>query len=64
VGNDQNPLQRQRYYRVQRGDSMAKIADKIDAKLQLLLSWNGISDDELIFPGQQIRIAAPEPGQD
>lgn len=46
-------------YRVRRGDSMASIARSFSTELTDLLRWNGLSRNDLIFPGQQIYISAP-----
>ncbi|MCG8414215.1 MAG: LysM peptidoglycan-binding domain-containing protein, partial [Pseudomonadales bacterium] len=48
-----------RTYRVRRGDSMASIARSFSTELSDLLRWNGLSRNDLIFPGQQIVISAP-----
>lgn len=48
-------------YLVRSGDSMAKIAARFDAKLEDLLLWNSISPNDVIYPGQQIRVLLPEP---
>ncbi len=44
------------YYRVRSGDSMAKIAERFAMGLDELLILNSISSNDLIHPGQSIRI--------
>lgn len=46
-------------YRVRRGDTMAGIAERYSAELEDLLRWNDLGTNDLIFPGQQIQVAAP-----
>lgn len=43
-------------YRVRRGDSMHVIANRFRIDLNELLNWNEMSPQDLIFPGQLIRI--------
>ena len=42
-------------YLVRSGDSMARIAKQFNLDLQDLLRWNGISINQLIYPGQTIQ---------
>ena len=49
-------------YLVRRGDSMAKIASRFNANLSDLLSWNNIASTERIYPGQLVKIQAPQNG--
>lgn len=51
-------------YIVRRGDSMDAIARRLGIDLQELLLWNGLSIDELIFPGQQLRLTAETRGNE
>jgi membrane-bound lytic murein transglycosylase D len=51
-----------KYYRVRPGDSMARIASRFSTDLEELLGWNAMSINDLIFPGQQIRVIPPESG--
>ena len=44
------------FYSVRRGDSMDAIARRFNIDLQELLLWNGLSIDELIFPGQELKV--------
>ncbi len=46
-------------YRVRRGDSMTAIASKFATDLEQLLQWNDLSGNELIHPGQLIRVSPP-----
>ncbi len=47
-------------YRVRRGDSMHEIANRFRIDLNDLLNWNEMNPQDLIFPGQFIRIIPPE----
>ena len=49
-----------RDYRVQSGDSMIGIAKRFSIDLIKLLNWNNLMPNDLIFPGQLIRIIPPE----
>tara|TARA_B100001245_G_scaffold17783_1_gene11739 strand:+ start:718 stop:2328 length:1611 start_codon:yes stop_codon:yes gene_type:complete len=44
------------YYHVRTGDSMTSIAEQFNAELDKLLKWNAITSNDVIFPGQQIKI--------
>jgi len=44
------------FYVVQRRDNMDAIARRFGIDLQKLLLWNGLAIDELIFPGQELRV--------
>lgn len=52
----------QSIYQVRRGDSLARIANRFQVKLEDLLIWNNMRINELIHPGQEIAIIAPESG--
>lgn len=43
-------------YSVASGDSLSVIADRFDIGLEDLLTWNGLHDREVIYPGQQLAI--------
>lgn len=43
-------------YIVKRGDSMNAIARRFGIDLQMLLLWNELHADELIFPGQELQV--------
>ena len=47
-------------YRVRRGDSMHGIANKFSIAISDLLNWNDMDSNDLIFPGQLIRITPLE----
>lgn len=49
-------------YQVQYGDSMHKIANKFGINLSDLLSWNKMNANQLIFPGQLIKIIPSQNG--
>lgn len=44
------------YYRIRRGDSLWKISQDYDVSVNDLASWNGISPDSRLYPGQQLKI--------
>lgn len=47
-------------YRIRPGDTLSRIAARYDITLEDVLSWNSISDaDQVIFPGQMLRVAPP-----
>ena len=45
-------------YVVRRGDSIHAIANRFSVDLQMLLLWNELRIDELIFPGQELQVVA------
>jgi len=47
-------------YRIRPGDTMARIASRLNVPVQELLSWNGFSGSEIIYPDQTINIQPPE----
>jgi membrane-bound lytic murein transglycosylase D len=49
-------------YRVNRGDTIEKIAKRYQHSVSELLQWNSLSKTELIFPGQKIRLTPPDAG--
>lgn len=52
---------RAEFYVVKRGDTLGGIAAKHRVTLNQILEWNPqIKNPDVIFPGQQIRVAAPE----
>ena len=46
-------------YLVQPGDSMWAIARRYGVRLEVLLRWNSLEADQLIFPGQMLNVAPP-----
>lgn len=44
------------YYTVVSGDNLTKIANKYDTTVNQLVSWNNISNPNLIYPGQKLRV--------
>jgi len=44
------------FYVVRRGDNMSTIASRFSIDLQMLLLWNELSIDELIFPGKKLLV--------
>ena len=47
-------------YRVRSGDVLFEIAKRYRIKLENLLKWNNLSEKDLIYPDQLIRIIPPE----
>ena len=49
------------YYLVQQGDTLFSIAWRHDLEVQQLAAWNGVRPPAYqIFPGQRLRLKAPE----
>ena len=44
------------YYTVVKGDNLTKIAKKYGTTVNQLVSWNGIKNKNLIYPGQKLRV--------
>lgn len=44
------------YYTVIKGDNLTKIAKKYGTTVQQIAAWNGIKNDNLIYPGQKLRV--------
>ena len=44
------------YYTVVTGDNLTKIANRYGATVNQLVSWNNISNPNLIYPGQKLRV--------
>lgn len=44
------------YYTVQKGDNLSKIASKYGTTVYQLVAWNNISNPNLIYPGQKLRV--------
>lgn len=44
------------FYEVLQGDTLGRIARRLDLSIEDLVRWNGISTSELIHPGQQLLI--------
>ncbi len=52
--NDQQKIEEQQYYVVQKGDNLFQISSKNNITIQKLKEINGIGPDEAIFPGQKL----------
>jgi LysM repeat protein len=50
------PAAAHRYYTVQKGDSLSAIASKFHTSVAQLVSWNGVKNPNLIYPGQRFRV--------
>ena len=46
-------------YRVQAGDTLLEIANKFGVSLHDLMQWNGITNPNLIYVGQKLRVSGP-----
>lgn len=46
-------------YLVRPGDNLWTIARRYDVRLEDLLRWNSLEADQLIFPGQMLKVAPP-----
>lgn len=46
-------------YKVQRGDTISRIATRHGLRTADVLAWNGLGWSTVIYPGQMIRLAAP-----
>lgn len=44
------------YYIVQSGDNLTKIANRYGTTVNQLVAWNNISNPNLIYPGQKLRV--------
>ncbi len=60
VANQSKPDGDSSLYIVRRGDSPAKIASQLGISVQDVLRWNQLSEGEIIYPGQRVRIAPPQ----
>ncbi len=45
-----------KYYTVQKGDTLTKIAKKYDTTVNQLVAWNNIKNPNLIYVGQKLRV--------
>lgn len=52
-----NPILQNNYYTVQRGDTLWGIAKRYGVTVQYLVNLNGISNPNLIYPGQLIKVS-------
>ena len=52
-----NPVIQNNYYTVQRGDTLSGIARRYGVTVQYLVNLNGISNPNLIYPGQLIKVS-------
>ncbi len=54
-GNDRKVI-RKIGYRVRSGDSLARIANKFNISISNIESWNGISRNKYLYPGQSLKL--------
>ena len=59
AGNGAGTSAKSDFYRILPGDSLSRIAARFDKTLEEILFWNSLKADELIFPGQMLRVAPP-----
>lgn len=52
-----NPVIQNNYYTVQRGDTLSGIARRYGVTVQYLVNLNGVSNPNLIYPGQLIKVS-------
>lgn len=52
-----NPVIQNNYYTVQRGDTLSGIATRYGVTVRYLVNLNGISNPNLIYPGQLIKVS-------
>ena len=45
-----------KYYTVKSGDTLSEIAEDFGTTVGQLVSWNGLYNPDLIFPGQKLRV--------
>jgi len=51
-----NPVNQNNFYTVQRGDTLSGIARRFGVSTQYLVRLNGISNPNLIYPGQMLKV--------
>lgn len=57
IVNDKLGINQTKYYTVQKGDNLTKIANRYGTTVDQLVKWNNISNPNLIYPGQKLRVA-------
>lgn len=57
IVNDKLGINKTKYYTVQKGDNLTKIARQYGTTVDQLVKWNNISNPNLIYPGQKLRVA-------
>ncbi|PKI16720.1 lytic transglycosylase [Colwellia sp. 12G3] len=55
--NVENAIMRNITYKVRRGDSFARIADKFNVRISDIERWNNIDRNKYLQPGQRIKLA-------
>lgn len=60
LANQQETERDDNHYVVRRGDSPAKIASQLGISVQDVLRWNQLTEGEIIYPGQRVRISPPQ----
>lgn len=57
INTSLNPVLQNNYYTVQRGDTLSGIARRYGVTIRYLVNLNGISNPNLIYPGQLIKVS-------
>ena len=50
------------WWTVSKGQTLSYIGDQVGISWQALAAWNSLSDPDLLYPGQRLRLTAPESG--
>jgi membrane-bound lytic murein transglycosylase D len=54
---NEQAIMRNIYYRVRKGDSFARIADKFNVKIQDIERWNSLNRNKYLQPGQMLKLS-------
>ncbi|MBA6327512.1 LysM peptidoglycan-binding domain-containing protein [Colwellia sp. MB02u-6] len=54
---NEKAIMRNIHYRVRKGDSFARIADKFNVKIQDIERWNSLNRDKYLQPGQMLKLS-------
>jgi membrane-bound lytic murein transglycosylase D len=54
---NEQAIMRNIHYRVRKGDSFARIADKFNVKIQDIERWNSLNRDKYLQPGQMLKLS-------
>ncbi len=55
--NAENAIMRNITYKVRRGDSFARIADKFNVRIRDIERWNNLNRDKYLQPGQRLKLS-------
>lgn len=56
INSGSNNVSNETYYTVVSGDNLTRIAERYGTTVNQLVSWNNISNPNLIYPGQKLRV--------